>query len=120
MGAASRKNRKVSAARQPVSPLEWLGLKQAASLQILILLGLVLASGVSVVYLTHRDRVLFNDLQVLREQANEIDVQWGQWLIEASTLGLGGRVEQIATERLGMKIPEIEDIVMVANGQAEK
>ncbi|MBT8146808.1 MAG: cell division protein FtsL [Gammaproteobacteria bacterium] len=103
-----------------VSPLEWLGLKRAASLQILFLLGLVLASGVSVVYLTHRDRVLFTELQALREQENEIEVQWGQLLIEQSTLGLGGRVEQKATELLGMQIPQIDDIVMVVNGQAEE
>ena len=105
--------------RQPITPLEWLGLKRAASLNILLLLGMVLVSGISVVYLTHRDRVLFNELQVLKDQANEIDVQWGQLLIEQSTLGLGGRVEQRATELLEMQIPEIENIVMVGNGQAE-
>jgi len=120
MGAVSSKNRRISVAKQPASPLEWLGLTRAGTMQILILLGLVLASGVSVVYLTHRDRVLFNELQVLREQANEIDVQWGQLLIEQSTLGLGGRVEQKATELLSMQIPDIENIVMVINGQAAK
>lgn len=120
MGTTRRKNRKISVSRQPASPLAWLGLTQAASLQILVLLALVLASGVSVVYLTHRDRVLFNELQVLRDQANEYEIQWGQLLIEQSTLGLGGRVEEKATELLGMQIPEIKDIVMVVNGQAEE
>ena len=120
MSAISRNTRRFSGANQPASPLDWLGLKRVASLQILILLGLVLASGISVVYLTHRDRLLFNELQVLRDQANEIDVQWGQLLIEQSTLGLGGRVEQKAIELLGMQIPEIEEIVMVVNGQAEE
>jgi cell division protein FtsL len=120
MSAAGRKNRRVSLARQPVSVIEWLGLGRGATLQIFTLLALVLASGISVVYLTHRDRVLFNELQVLRDQANEIEVEWGQLLIEQSTLGLGGRVEQKAQELLGMKIPDIESIVMVANEQARQ
>ena len=118
MGAATRKNRRVTGVRQPPSVLEWLGLKRAMSLQLLMLLMLLMTSGISVVYLTHRDRVLFNELQVLKDQANEIDVQWGQLLIEQSTLGLGGRVEQRAADLLDMQIPEIEKIVMVSNGKA--
>ena len=106
--------------RAPDSILAWLGLSRIASWQLLTLLSLVLISGLSVVYLTHRDRVLFNELQVLRDEANELDVQWGQLLIEQSTLGVGGRVEQRATEQLEMQVPEIEKIVMVTNEQAEK
>lgn len=112
-----RNNRRVTGA--PVPVLEWLGLKRGASLRLLTLLMLVLVSGVWVVYLTHRDRVQFNELQVLRDQANELDVEYGQLLIEQSTLGLGGRVEQRAAEFLSMQIPEINKIVMVANEQAE-
>jgi cell division protein FtsL len=100
--------------------LAWLGLNRVASLHLLTLLSLVLVSGLSVVYLTHRDRVLFNELQKLRDEANELDVQWGQLLIEQSTLGVGGRVEQRATEVLEMRVPEIEKIVMVINEQAGK
>ncbi len=103
--------------------MAWLVLRRGASLaSALLLLTLVLFSGLSVVYLTHRDRVLFNELQVLRDQANKLDIQWGQLLIEQSTLGVGGRVEQRATELLGMQIPEVEKIVMVENEprQSEK
>lgn len=119
---ATRKQRRAPTRpdRAPASILTWLGLNRFASWQLLTLLSLVLVSGLSVVYLTHRDRVLFNELQVLRDQANELDVQWGQLLIEQSTLGVGGRVEQRATEQLEMRVPEIEKIVMVINEQAEK
>lgn len=120
MSAAGRNNRGFSASRQPVSVLTWLGLGRGGTLQIFILLGLVLASGITVVYLTHRDRALFNELQVERDRANELDVEWGQLLIEQSTLGLGGRVEQKAKELLSMQIPDIENIVMVANEQARE
>jgi len=99
--------------RQPESALAWLGLTEAASWRMLGMLALLLVSGLSVVYLTHRNRFLFNELQQLRDSANELDVQWGQLLIERSTLGLGGRVEQRALEDLEMRIPAIEDIVMV-------
>ncbi|MCB1672190.1 MAG: cell division protein FtsL [Gammaproteobacteria bacterium] len=99
--------------RAPASVLSWLGLQTPASVWILFLLALVLGSGLSVVYLTHRDRVLFNELQVLKEKANELDVQWGQWMIEQSTLGVGDRVEQQATEILNMQLPEVGKIILV-------
>jgi cell division protein FtsL len=100
---------------QPRSAIAWLGLTNAASLQLLTMLALLLVSGLSVVYLTHRDRSLFNELQQLRDTANELDVQWGQLLIERSSLGLGGRVEQRALEDLDMRVPAIEEIIMVRN-----
>lgn len=115
MRAAVRNKRVSRQSPASVSMLNWLGLGLAASWRLLTLLSLATLSGLTVVYLTHRDRVLFNELQVLRGQANELDVEWGQLLIEQSSLGVGGRVEEHATDVLGMQVPDIEDIVMVGN-----
>ena len=117
MPATSKLKANIRPGRRPESVLAWLGLRDGAAVQLLTLLLLTLCSGLAVVYLTHQDRVLFTELQVLREQANELDVQWGQLLIEQSTLGLGGRVEQRAVEHLDMRVPNIEDIVMVTYEQ---
>lgn len=95
------------------NPLEWLGLRQPCMGQLLGLLSILLVSGISVVNMTHEHRVLFNELQQLRGQANQLQVQWGQLLIEQSTFGLEGRIEQKATEALGMRLPSIDSIVMV-------
>lgn len=73
----------------------------------------ILASGLSVVFMTYQNRFLFNELQQLRNRANSLQVQWGQLLIEQSTFGLEGRIEQKATEQLHLRVPELDRIVMV-------
>ena len=78
-----------------------------------MLLAIVLASGLSVVFVTHQHRYLFNELQLLKNQANDLQVQWGQLLIEQSTFGLEGKIEQKAVEQLQMQLPDADHIVMV-------
>ena len=112
MVAANKNNRSIRRP-QPQPTLAWLGLNQAASLRLLTLLGLVLVSGVSVVYLTHKDRVLFNELQVLLDQANDLDVQWGQLLIEENLWAFPHRIEKDATKLLSMRAPKPKEIEFV-------
>ena len=64
---------------------------------------------------THENRFAFNELQELREQANQLDVTWGQLLLEQSTFGVEGRIEQKAVDQLQMQVPELSSIVMVSN-----
>jgi cell division protein FtsL len=54
---------------------------------------------------------------VLRDQANGLEVEWGQLLIEQSTFGVDGRIEQKAFEQLQMEVPDIARIVMVTHEQ---
>ncbi len=96
---------------QPI--LAWAGLLRLRFLWLLLLLVLVLASGLGVVRTTHQNRFAFNELQELRERANQLDIQWGQLLIEQSTFAFEGRVEQKAREELGMRVPDLSRIVMV-------
>ncbi len=80
---------------------------------ILTLLLCVLVSGVSVIYTTFKNRYLLNELQQLKTQRNDLQVQWGQLLIEQSTFSLESRIERKAIEELAMEVPEISEIVMV-------
>ncbi|MAC69286.1 MAG: cell division protein FtsL [Gammaproteobacteria bacterium] len=102
---------------QPV--LLWLGVGSSRSLMLFLLLGAVLVSGLMVVKTTHENRFAFNELQMLREEANQLDVEWGQLLLEQSTFGLDGRIEQKAVEQLRMQVPEIDYIVMVRRDARE-
>ena len=116
MRKRARNRRVISASnRQPESPLVWIGLTKGSSLNLMVLILVVLGSGLSVVFMTHQNRARFNELQQLRSQANSLDVQWGQLLIEQSTFGLEGRIEQKATEQLSLHVPELERIVMVTH-----
>ena len=112
----TRNKRSASAARaQPVSPLAWIGLTRVSSLNLLLLILVFLGSGLSVVFMTYQNRFLFNELQQMRNQANELEVQWGQLLIEQSTFGLEGRIERKATQQLQLRVPEVDRIIMVKN-----
>jgi cell division protein FtsL len=91
----------------------WLGLGERRSGMFLLLLLCLLASGLGVVKTTHENRYVFNRLQELKNEANELSVEWGQLLIEQSTFGVEGRIEQKAIDQLGMRVPDVSQIVMV-------
>lgn len=93
--------------------LVWAGLTARSTLGLLSLLACVLVSGLLVVKTTHQNRFTFNELQELKDEAVDLDVAWGQLLIEQSTFGVEGRIEQKAVQQLDMRVPEIADIVMV-------
>ncbi|HAS49943.1 MAG TPA: cell division protein FtsL [Gammaproteobacteria bacterium] len=100
-----------------LSILQWAGIRNRSSIVLFAVLALVLGAGLSVVSTTHENRFAFNELQVLRDQANNLEVQWGQLLIEQSTFGVEGRIEQKAFEQLQMEVPDIANIVMVDHEQ---
>ena len=93
--------------------LSWVGVFSGRFFTLLCSIALVLWSGLAVVETTHRNRVVFNRLQELKAEANELEVQWGQLLIEQSTFGLESRIEQTALEKLDMELPATADIVLV-------
>lgn len=99
----------------PLPILRWTGILRPQTCLLYIALFLVLLTGLSVVRTTHDNRIAFNQLQELREEANQLDVMWGQLLLEQSTFGVEGRIEQKAQELLRMQVPDIADVVMVKN-----
>ena len=93
----------------------WLGVGEKHSLILIGLMAVLLISGLFVVGTTHSNRYQFNQLQELRSEANALNVEWGQLLIEQSTFGVEGRIEQKAIESLAMRVPNFGQIVMVGN-----
>lgn len=83
----------------------------------LCLTGLLItttASATGVVFSTHKSRHLLNELQQLESQRNGLQVEWGQLLLEQSSLVSQGRIENLAIAELGMKIPATENVVVVS------
>lgn len=115
MSQVTKQTSKLEAAEDHLSIFKWAGVFRLGSLVLFGMLGLVLSTGLSVVQITHDNRFSFNELQELRAQANQLDVEWGQLLLEQSTFGIEGRIESKAIEQLQMKVPEIANIVMVKN-----
>lgn len=74
---------------------------------------LVLASALAVVASTHEVRRQVDQLETLRREAVELEVVWGQYLLEQSTWAAYSRIERLAVDELDMQVPEAEQIVMV-------
>jgi cell division protein FtsL len=83
-----------------------------AKLNLLLLLVLV-ACALGLVTSQHRARQLFSELEREDQRARQLDVEYGQLQLEASTWGLHSRVEKVARERLGMHVPDPRQVVVV-------
>jgi cell division protein FtsL len=85
-----------------------------ALLVTVVLWLLVVGSALGVVASTHEVRKQVNGLEVLRREAAQLQVEWGQYLLEQSTWAAYGRVEAIAAQQLEMIPATAEQIVMVS------
>ena len=86
--------------------------RQTSWLLPLLWLALVL-SALSVIYVSHLCRQLYNELAKLDQEANALQVEWGRYLLEQSSWASLSRVEQLAKSQLQMRVPEPSEIVIV-------
>lgn len=85
----------------------------------LLLLLLAIACALGVVTSQHKARKLFMGLQKEKNQAQQMDVEWGQLQLEQSTWAMPARVEKIAAGKLHMHLPKGGQVRYVHIGQAE-
>lgn len=78
-----------------------------------ILLLAVLASALAVVYSTNEDRVTFAELQQAEHREHELQLRWGQLLLEQASLSTPGRVQTLAAEQLKMVLPVNNQTVLL-------
>ena len=71
------------------------------------------ASALAVVYARHEARKAFTALQALNAERDALDIDWDRLLIEQSTWATHARIEQIARDRLKMRVPDPNEIVIV-------
>ncbi len=71
---------------------------------LLLLMAIVCALGV--VAAQHKARKLFVELQMGKERAQQMEVEWGQLQLEQSTWAMPVRVEKIAVAKLQMQAPQ--------------
>lgn len=84
------------------------------NLLLTIALGcLVLFVIINYIYLQHKSRNTFVELQSLIEKEHHLNTEWGRLQIEHSTLVNNSRIENKATKLLGMKLPENEQILNI-------
>ena len=78
-----------------------------------LLLILVVISSVALVQSSHRARKLFSELQDLRQDALQLEEEWGRLLLEQSTWASPDRVQRLAEDELGMTAPDMRKVIMV-------
>ena len=71
----------------------------------LVLLAILIACGLALVTSQHQARKLYVELQKEQELAKQLEVEWGQLQLEQSTWAMHARVEKIAANALGMRVP---------------
>jgi cell division protein FtsL len=67
---------------------------------------LLVGSALAVVFSAYQYRILFNQHQNLVANWDELQVEWGQLVLEESSWAANNRIEQIASRRLDMLVPE--------------
>ncbi len=84
-------------------------------LDILLALALM-ACALAAVTAQHRARMLFIDLENLKKEARELEVEWGKLQLEQGTLASHARVESLAQHELGLVSPPLNKILLIESG----
>ena len=79
----------------------------------LVLLAALIACGLALVTSQHQARKLYVELQKEQERAKQIEIEWDQLQLEQSTWATPARVEKLATQALGMRVPPSSRIQVV-------
>ena len=81
---------------------------------LLFVLGIsVLGTGVAVVYARQQHRQAYVQLTRLQKQRDELNIEFSRLQLEQATWAETNRIEQVATERIGMVFPAAAELVVV-------
>jgi len=80
---------------------------------VVFLVGLVVASAIGDIYLRHVLRMDFRELQSLRAEQDQLELDWYALLLEQQTWETYGRVVEIAQKKLQMSAPRAQDVVVI-------
>ena len=81
-----------------------------------MLVTLAVLSALGVVAAQHQSRKLHTALERETLRMQQLEVEWGQLQLEQSTWAAHVRIEKIARQRLHMRPPGIEQIVVIEGG----
>ncbi|STY28716.1 cell division transmembrane protein FtsL [Legionella wadsworthii] len=72
---------------------------------LIMLLVAVLVSALAVIYSTNSYRVTLNKVEQQEQLTHYLQLQWGQLLLEQASLATPARVQEVATDKLQMLLP---------------
>lgn len=82
-------------------------------LALALMIMAVFVSAISVVMVKHQSRRLFTESQELIREADRLNIEWNMLQLEQAAWSAHGRIEQLARERLQMRVPRRSDAVIL-------
>lgn len=79
----------------------------------LVLVAILVWVLVAYVYNQNETRKVFAETQKIEKQILDINAEFARLQIEKSTLVANNRIEKVAREQLGMKMPEEEQVLVI-------
>lgn len=90
-----------------------LSLMQPILLQNACVIVVLVSTSIAVAFSVHKSRLYLADLQSLQTERDQLEVEWGQLLLEQQAWGAYGRIGKVAVDELGMRSPAPHDVMMV-------
>ena len=81
---------------------------------IAVMLTAVIGSAIGAVYARQQHRLAYVELTRLENERDELNIEFSRLQLEQATWSETNRIEQVATEKLGMKFPEGADMVVIS------
>ena len=72
------------------------------------------ASAAGAIFVKHRARELFVELEKVNRERDQLEIEWGQLQLEQSAWSTHAFVENVAASNLGMRTPPPKQIEVVA------
>ena len=78
-----------------------------------VLVAANVVSALAIVETRQRPRQLFVQFTRLERARDELNIEFGRLQLEQATWAESNRIDQVARDRLGMKFPEGNEIVVI-------
>ncbi len=79
-----------------------------------VLWAAALASAGGAIYIKHRSRQMFVELERLETRRDNLEIEWGQLQLEQSAWSTHAFVERVASAKLHMAMPPPKEIEIIA------
>jgi len=80
---------------------------------LVVLIVACVGTAVGIVHARHQHRLQFVELSRLQLVRDELNIEFGRLQLEQATVAEANRIDAIARQRLGMKFPEADDVIVV-------
>jgi cell division protein FtsL len=78
-----------------------------------VMVGLVVLSALTTVYVKYDARLMFNQLQGEFSEQDRLGVEWSRLQLEQNTWSSSNRIEKIARSEMHLQVPTAEQVIYV-------